>query len=179
MRVDRAIHDWRRRRSGAQRAKVASGFSVIELLIVCGIIGILTAIAIPELQRAIVKGAIAGVAAEGRTLQTAFTQWHLDKGQYPNADSPPAFDLKTFDPLRAEGYYKGNIRHLLLGDQADAYDSPDDQGPNAEYWLEMTLKLDPTVRFVICNSNSAPLGGGRWLEGVYMFRDGVLSPIQQ
>jgi prepilin-type N-terminal cleavage/methylation domain-containing protein len=179
MQVDRAIHERCRRRSRLKRTRAASGFTLVEVLIVVAIIGLVSSIVIPELQKAVVRGAIAGVAAEGRTLHAAFIQWHLDKGQFPNAESTPQFNLRTFDPLRSEGYYRGNMVHLLLGGQADAYDSPDDEGPNAEFWLEMTLKLDPTVRFLVCDSKSAPMGGGRWLEGVYMFRNGELSPIQK
>ena len=65
----------------------------------------------------------------------------------------------------------------LLNGQADAYDSPDDNGLNQEFWLELTLRYDPSVRFLIADSDNSPLGGGDYYDGIYLFRDGVLTPI--
>ncbi len=65
----------------------------------------------------------------------------------------------------------------LVGGKADAYDSPDDLGPNQEFWIEVTLVLDPTIRFVVANSNDAPLGGGQWLDGIYMYKNGILQHL--
>ena len=85
--------------------------------------------------------------------------------------------MRTFAPLSTQNYYRGNVFQWLVGNKADAFDSPDDGGPNTEFWVEMTLSLDTTVRFVVANSNDAPLGGGQWLDGVYLFRNGQLTKI--
>jgi hypothetical protein len=66
---------------------------------------------------------------------------------------------------------------MLFSTRPDGYDSPDDGGPNQEFWLEMTLQLDPGIRMVVANSNDAPLSGGDWLDGIYLYRDGVLSKL--
>jgi hypothetical protein len=41
--------------------------------------------------------------------------------------------------------------------------------------LQLTLDADPNVRFLVVQSDNAPLGGGQWLDGIGVFRNGVLS----
>jgi hypothetical protein len=41
----------------------------------------------------------------------------------------------------------------------------------------MTLDFDPTVRFLVADSDNAPLGGGNYMDGVFMYRDGTLHPF--
>ncbi len=153
------------------------GFSLLELLMVTGIIGVLSAIAIPLLTQAVVTAETKALMSEGRTIHTAFKNYFMDKGQYPNSSGTPAFDLTTFEPLRSAGYYRGELGSRILGEQADAYGSPDDQGTNQEFWLEMTLRIDPTVRFLITDSDDAPLGGGETFDGIFAFENGVLKDM--
>ena len=102
---------------------------------------------------------------------------------YPNSSGATAFELDTFEPLVEEGYYDARIRGKLADDQADGYDSPDDEGINQEFWIEYTLATDPTVRFLVGDSNNAPLAGGDYVDGVYLYNNGVLhaltSPIDR
>jgi hypothetical protein len=79
--------------------------------------------------------------------------------------------------LVSAGYYDGRVASKLVGGQLDGYDSPDDAGLNQEFWVEMTLVYDPSIRFLVADSNDAPLGGGDYFDGIYLFRDGVLTPI--
>jgi prepilin-type N-terminal cleavage/methylation domain-containing protein len=156
----------------------ASGFTIVEVLIVLAIVAVLAAIAIPELHKARVRAEVGALAGDARTLYMGFKQFYVDYGMYPNASDPPAFDLDTFAPLTTgKYYYRGNISRMLMSGRPDAYDSPDDLGANQEFWLEMTLSLDPAVRMVVANSNDAPLSGGEWLDGIYLYRDGVLSRL--
>ena len=152
------------------------GFSILEVLVVLTIIGILTSIAIPELFNAKIRAQISAVSVESKSLLTGFKQYYLDWGAYPNSVSDPAFDLATFDPVRSAGFYHGTMTRLLRNERADSYDSPDDTGENQEFWLEMTLKSDPSVRIVVADSNDAPLSGGAILDGVYVYRYGTLDP---
>lgn len=156
---------------------MSKGFTIVEVLIVLAILAIVVAIAIPGLNQARIRAEIGAALGDGRTLYMAFKEYYVDYGVYPNATSAPVFNLATFEPLRGQKYYRGNLVHLLQGNRADAYDSPDDRGPNQEFWVEMTLSIDPTIRFVVANSDDAPLGGGQWLDGVYYFRNGVLQKI--
>lgn len=153
------------------------GFTLIELLMVVAIIGLLSAIMVAMLQNSIRKAHIAAVAGECKSLYSAFGQFYIDNKMYPYASTPPAFNLRTFDPLRSKGYYTGGVARWLKDGKADAFDSPDGFGTNQEYWLEMTLAIDPSVRFLVANSNEAPLGGGQWYDGIYMFKNGVLTKL--
>jgi prepilin-type N-terminal cleavage/methylation domain-containing protein len=151
------------------------GFTLIELLIVIAIIGILAAVAILVMLSYAAKAHRTVVLSECNEVYKAFSLFYMDNGMYPNATSAPAFNLVTFDPLRSQGYYSGDITSRLLNGRADSYDSPDDQGTNQEFWLQLTLGADPNVRFLVVDSNNAPLGGGQRLEGVYVFRNGVMQ----
>lgn len=166
-------------RRGWRQGKVSgqSGFTLLELLMVTGIIGVLSAIAIPLLQQAIVSAEMKAVVSEGRTIHTAFKNYYLDHGQYPSTTGASAFELDTFEPLRRNRYYLGNVGARLLDEQADAYGSPDDQGENQEFWVELTLNKDQSVRFLICDSDNAPLSGGTYYDGVYAYENGVQKDL--
>jgi prepilin-type N-terminal cleavage/methylation domain-containing protein len=71
--------------------KGAKGFSLIELLIVVAIIGILAAIAIPNLLTAQKKTKISKALAESKLLVTQSQLYNADKNAYPNLIS----DLRT------------------------------------------------------------------------------------
>ena len=157
------------------RARRNRGFTLIELLVVVAIIAILVAIAIPMLREALLRAHISAAIADGKELQTAFKRFHIDNNMYPFAVAAPAFQLDTFEPLGTMGYYRGGASARMLGERADGFDSPDDQGQNREFWLEYSLAYDPSIRFVVADSDNAPLAGGQYIEGVYIYRNGVLS----
>jgi hypothetical protein len=114
---------------------------------------------------------------EAIQLHEAFRSFYQRYGEYPNAYAGSGFDRQTLDPLRRRGYYEGPLVRRLLNRSIDAYDSPDDRGVNQEYWLEMTLAAEPTVRFVVACSDNAPLGKGAKLDGAYILRNGRLEPL--
>jgi len=67
------------------RRRNQKGFTLIELLIVVAIIGIIAAIAIPNLLNAIDRGKQKRTMADLRSLGTAVESYSIDNNQYPVA----------------------------------------------------------------------------------------------
>ena len=150
------------------------GFTLIELMIVTVIIGLLAGIAGLVTRDLQGKAHLTSVVADGRILFHGLEEFYVNNYMYPNATSDPAFDLVTFEPLRSMVGYQGSINSRLLNGQADAYDSPNDRGPNQEWWLQMTLLIDPSFQVVMAVSDDVPLLPGVWMQGVYTFENGAL-----
>ena len=67
------------------RNRNAKGFTLIELLIVVAIIGIIAAIAIPNLLNAIDRGKQKRTMADLRSIGTAVESYAVDNNVYPQA----------------------------------------------------------------------------------------------
>ena len=69
-----------------QRHSTSRGFSLVELLIVCAVIGLLAAIAIPNLVNAIQRGRQSRSVGDLRGLATAVAMYQQDYAKFPLAD---------------------------------------------------------------------------------------------
>jgi len=82
--------------------KNQKGFTLIELLIVVAIIGIIAAIAIPNLLNAINRGKQKRTMADMRSIATAVESYSVDWNFYPKG----ATDLTTLAPYIVPTYIK-------------------------------------------------------------------------
>jgi general secretion pathway protein G len=62
----------------------AKGFTLVELLVVMAILGILVAIAVPQLQMAPIRAKEAALREDLFTFRTCLDQFYADKGHYPD-----------------------------------------------------------------------------------------------
>jgi general secretion pathway protein G len=65
-------------------ARRQGGFTLIELLVVCAIIGLLSAVAVANYRRSIVKAKEAVLHQDLYTMRTLINQYFADKGKYPS-----------------------------------------------------------------------------------------------
>ena len=90
------------------RHSASRGFSLIELLIVVAIIGLVSAIAVPNLLNAIQRGRQARTVGDVRTMSNALGMYLQDYMRYPIASS-----WVNFGSIRSHLLlYKGNLNEL-------------------------------------------------------------------
>ena len=80
------------------------GFTLIELLIVVAIIGIIAAIAVPNLLTAIQRSKRSRTAADLRAIGTALGSYNVDNNQFPASANAAAL----FPLLQSQGHYSGS-----------------------------------------------------------------------
>jgi prepilin-type N-terminal cleavage/methylation domain-containing protein len=145
------------------------GFTLIELMVVIAIVALLATIAVPTSKHYITKSHYTAALDECKELYNAFIAFYAANNMFPNATSSPKFDLVTFSPLE----YDGTVTQRMVGQKAEVYDSPDDLGNNQEFYVRMVLARDPSVQFVVANSDNVDLEPGVRLNGVFVYRDGI------
>jgi len=149
------------------------GITIFELLIVCGIIGLLAAMAMPIYQNALAKARRVTLAADFSELYSAFMRYHVDYGQFPSDVGGGALNAATLAPLSTSGYFAHAqaINDQLQGHQAMFYWAPDWEGPNSDFILVGRSAVDPTVLVYAMHYDFAGLFA---YDGVYLLVNGVL-----
>lgn len=96
-----------------QRVKRDQAFTLIELLIVVGIIAILAAIAVPNFLEAQTRAKVARVQSDFRSIVTAVEMYRVDHNQYPEGtDNPLKYpeQIEGFLGPLASGFYTFRTR---------------------------------------------------------------------
>jgi len=104
------------------RNRNSKGFTLIELLIVVAIIGIIAAIAIPNLLNAIDRGKQKRTMADLRSMGTANETYSIDNSFYPTATTQAALAAEL-EPLyiRTAPVSDGWARTLIVNAGAVGY----------------------------------------------------------
>jgi type II secretion system protein G len=109
------------------KVRNAKGFTLIELLIVVAIIGIIAAIAIPNLLNAIDRGKQKRTMADLRSLGTAIEEYSIDNNVYPTAS-----DWSTLSGVVSPNYIR--------------------KAPQNDGWgREFTVASDP-AEYTVCSN---------------------------
>jgi hypothetical protein len=150
---------------------------LLSLLLSSAILALGGAVIYTAFHTANVRADLETAKTEAQALYDGFEKYFSRHASYPSSYIQRGFDVETLDPIGSRGYYDGHLLSKLRDHRADAYDSPDDRGQNQEFWIEMTLASEPTIRILVAKSDDAPMGSGEWLDGVYVFRRGELEPL--
>jgi len=139
-----------------------AGFTLIELMVVVLIIGLLSTIAVPVLNRALEKAHRNAVGQSMKDLWVAMTRYYADNGEFASLDT------ETFEPLVSEGYIDDPESFLrkLQGNEVWRYY---DLGTGG-WWMIVHPKGDPEA-FIY--AGRVDIGMTTVWDGAYLYRDGI------
>jgi type II secretion system protein G len=155
--------------------KRESGFTLIELLIVIAIIGILAAIAIPNLLNAVQRGKQKRTMSDMRTLATAIEAYAVDQNAYPGA-SCPGGALTTHAAVGTNSFSLLSPTYIGSPPVQDGWGTFFEYGNNTNAYCLWSAGRDKTTAALLANcgtttdfNNDIVYGNGsfiQWPEGV-------------
>ncbi len=114
------------------------GFTLVELLIVVAIIGIISAIVVPNLLQAVRKSEFSAMMTEAKNFQNALVRYNIDKGRFPLDN---VFNRTSLEPLVSEGYLETNsLIRYLRDDEIHNYEFDPDNGPPLKWHCHPRMK---------------------------------------
>ncbi|AUC99059.1 type II secretion system major pseudopilin GspG [uncultured Bradyrhizobium sp.] len=115
-----SVSTWKRRLSSdrATATRIArradAGYTLLELLVVMGIIAILTAVATPQLMGYFGKAKVQSVQLQIENINTALEMYYMENGAYPSASAGlKALVEAPSDAPRWNGPYLKKAKNLL------------------------------------------------------------------
>ncbi|MGB2578589.1 prepilin-type N-terminal cleavage/methylation domain-containing protein [Elusimicrobium simillimum] len=137
-------------------AAKAAGFTLIELLVVVLIIGILSAIALPQYTKAVEKSRVAEALLVANALNKEVQVAFADRGRNMSCRNFEAFANMQDDPDRPGGYITKNFEYRI-NDCGSTIVELHIKRIGSKYELEMISRRGGTMDKT-CHTNENPLG---------------------
>jgi type II secretion system protein G len=137
--------------------KRESGFTLIELLIVIAIIGILAAIAIPNLLNAVQRGKQKRTMSDMRALATAIEAYAVDNNVYPAATcNPGLFTAGTENALATDSFTNLSPTYIAQPPKTDGWGHfmKYALGPNNNDYRVRSSGRDATDQALFCGTTT-------------------------
>ncbi len=95
------------------------GFSLIELLLVCVVVGVIATIAVPLLMKATLAAEDSSTNATLKVMLQGQTAFFVRKNRYARLDEINAIHDGTLGTITDKKLYRGKFEYELVGDPTD------------------------------------------------------------